>query len=37
MSIFEDSLVLSLFIIWFLFIVFIFITSIFSGREDGGG
>jgi hypothetical protein len=37
MSIFENSLVISLFIIWLLFIVCIFITSIFSEREDGGG
>ncbi len=37
MSIFENSLVLSLFVIWLVFIVFIFITSIFSEREDGGG
>lgn len=37
MSIFGDSLVFSLFIIWLVFIVFIFITSIFSEREDGGG
>jgi hypothetical protein len=37
MSIFENSLVLSLFVIWLLFIVCIFITSIFSEREDGGG
>jgi hypothetical protein len=37
MSIFGDSLVSSLFVIWLLFIVCIFITSIFSEREDGGG
>lgn len=37
MSIFEGSLVLSLFVIWLVFIVCIFITSIFSEREDGGG
>ncbi len=37
MSIFENSLVSSLFVIWFLFIVCIFIISIFSEREDGGG
>lgn len=37
MSIFENSLVSSLFVIWLLFIVCIFITSIFSEREDGGG
>jgi len=37
MSIFGDNLVSSLFIIWLVFIVCIFITSIFSEREDGGG
>ena len=37
MSIFEGSLVLSLFVIWLVFIVLIFITSILSEREDGGG
>ena len=37
MSIFKDSLVISLFVIWFVFIVLIFITSIFSKSEDGGG
>ncbi len=37
MSIFGDSLVSSLFVIWLLFIVCIFITSISSEREDGGG
>ncbi len=37
MSIFEGSLVLSLFVIWLVFIICIFITSIFSEREDGGG
>ena len=37
MSIFKDNLVISLFVIWFFFIVLIFITSIFSKSEDGGG
>ncbi len=37
MSIFKDSLVISLFVIWLLFIILIFITSIFSEKEDGGG
>lgn len=37
MSIFQDSLVISLFIIWLVFIVLIFITSFFSEREKGGG
>ncbi len=37
MSIFQDSLVISLFIIWLVFIVFILVTSVFSKREDGGG
>jgi len=37
MSIFENSLVSSLFVIWLVFIACIFITSIFSEREDGGG
>ncbi len=36
-SIFKNNLVLSLFIIWLLFIVLIFVASIFSEREDGGG
>jgi hypothetical protein len=36
MSIFGNSLVFSLFIIW-LVIACIFITSVFSEREDGGG
>jgi hypothetical protein len=36
LSIFQDSLVVSLFIIWLLFIVLLFITGIFSEREDGG-
>ncbi|HUI67472.1 MAG TPA: hypothetical protein VL087_04635 [Nitrospirota bacterium] len=37
MSIFKDNLVISLFIIWIVFIILIFLTSIFSGSEDGGG
>jgi hypothetical protein len=37
MSIFKDNLVISLFVIWFVFIILIFITSIFSKSEDGGG
>ncbi len=37
MSIFKDSLAISLFVIWLVFIILIFITSIFSKREDGGG
>ena len=37
MSIFKDNLVISLFIIWFIFIMLIFITSIFSKNEDSGG
>ncbi len=37
MSLFKDSLVISLFVIWLLFIILIFITSIFSEKEDGGG
>jgi len=37
MSIFKDALVISLFIIWFVFIILIFITSILSERENGGG
>jgi hypothetical protein len=37
MSIFGNSLVFSLFIIWLVFIACIFITSVFSEREDGGG
>lgn len=36
MSIMKDSLAISLFVIWLVFIVLIFITSIFSGREGGG-
>jgi len=35
MSIFREHLVISLFTIWLIFIVLIFITSIFSEREDG--
>jgi len=37
MSIFKDSLVMFMFIIWFVFILLIFIASIFSEREDGQG
>jgi hypothetical protein len=37
MSIFKDNLVISLFVIWLVFIILIFITSIFSEGEDGGG
>ncbi len=37
MSIFEGNLVLSLFVIWLAFIVCVFIASILSKREDGGG
>ena len=37
MSIFKDSLVVSLFVIWLVFIILIFVTSIFSDREEGGG
>ncbi len=36
MSIFNENLVISLFIIWLVFIILIFITSIFPEREDGG-
>lgn len=35
MSIFKDNLVVSLFIVWLIFIILIFMTSIFSEREDG--
>lgn len=35
MTIFKDSLVLALFIIWFLFIVLLMVASILSEREDG--
>lgn len=34
MSIFKDNLVISLFLIWLIFIILIFMTSIFSERED---
>ena len=37
MSIFKDSLAISLFVIWLVFIILILITSIFSEKEDGGG
>jgi hypothetical protein len=36
-SIFKDNMVGSLFTLWFAFIILIFITSVFSEREDGGG
>jgi hypothetical protein len=36
MSIFKHSLATSLFIIWLIFIVFIFIIALFPEREDGG-
>jgi len=37
MSIFKDSLAISLFVIWLVFIILIFVTSIISEKEDGGG
>jgi len=37
LSIFKDSLPIYLFAGWFIFIVLIFIASIFSEREDSGG
>lgn len=37
MSIFRDSMATALFIVWLVFIILIFITSVFSEREDGGG
>ncbi len=37
MGIFGDSLVFSLFIVWLVFIVCIFVASLFPEREDGGG
>lgn len=36
MSIFESNLVISLFVIWLIFILLMFITSVISEREDGG-
>ena len=36
-SIFKDNMVGSLFALWLAFIILIFITSVFSEREDGGG
>jgi len=36
LSIFKDSLATSLFIIWFVFIVFIIIIAHFPERQDGG-
>lgn len=35
-SIFNESLVIFLFVIWLIFIILIFLTSFFSEREDGG-
>ncbi len=37
LSIFKYSMATYLFVIWLLFIVLIFVASIFSEREDGGG
>ena len=37
MSIFKDSLAISLFVIWLVFIILIFVISIISEKEDGGG
>ena len=37
MSIFRYGLATYLFIVWLLFIVFIFVATKFSDREDGGG
>ncbi len=37
LSIFKYGMATYLFVIWLLFIVLIFIASIFSEREDGGG
>jgi len=37
LGIFGDSLVLSLFIVWLVFIACIFVASLFPEREDGGG
>lgn len=36
MSIFKDNMGAYLFIIWFVFILLLFVTSTFSDREDGG-
>ncbi len=36
MSIFEGNLVISLFVIWLIFILLMFITIVTSEREDGG-
>ncbi len=35
MTIFRDNMVAALFVIWFVFILLVFLTSTFSGREDG--
>jgi hypothetical protein len=35
MSIFRENLVIALFVIWIVFILLIFLASIYSGREDG--
>jgi len=37
LSIFKDNLVISLFVIWLVFIILIFVTSILSKKENGGG
>lgn len=37
MSIFRDGLSVYLFVIWLVFILLIFIASIFPERKDGGG
>lgn len=34
MSIFRENLVIALFVIWIVFILLIFLASIYSGRED---
>ena len=34
LTIFQDNLVVSLFVIWLLFIVLLFVTRIISERED---
>ena len=35
MSIFRENLVIALFVTWIVFILLIFLASIYSGREDG--
>ena len=37
MSIFRDSLITYLFVLWIVFIALIFVISLFSEREDGNG